>query len=94
MHVANYLSYNKQNVSLQAIIYSDAIFTLLQRSFKLNPVTISISYLSKISKLFPCSSSSSKGFMNFRLSRTRSIINWFLIKKELLLNEEVICSVE
>ena len=44
----------------------------------LNQVTISMCYLAKDSLLF---SSSSKSFLNFRLSSTRCLIKWFLIKK-------------
>ena len=36
-----------------------------------------VGYLFKVSQLFPCSS---KRFLNFRLSGTRLLIKWFLIK--------------
>ena len=36
--------------------------------------------LSKVSKLFPCSS---KSFLNFRLSGARLLIKWFLVDKRI-----------
>ena len=46
----------------------------------LNQVTISMCYLSKVSWPFPCSS---KSFLNCRLTSTRLLIKWFLIKRTL-----------
>ena len=80
MNVANYLCYNKQNASVRVKFLSDVIFTLLWFSFTLNQVTISMCYLSKVPYLFPCGSQS---FLNFRLSSTRLLIKWFLIKKRI-----------
>ena len=78
MNVANYLPYNKQNASVRVKTYSNVIYTLFWHSFTLNQVTISMSTLSKVSWLFPCSS---KRFLNFKLPSTRLLIKWFLINK-------------
>ena len=50
--------------------------------FYAQPVTILIRYLSTVSQLFLCSS---KSFLKFRLSGTRLLIKWFLIKKRVVL---------
>ena len=60
------------------MFYSNVIFILSRCSFKLNLVKISMCYLPKVFSLFPCNS---KSFLNFKLSSTWVLINWFLIKK-------------
>ena len=50
----------------------------------LNQLAIPICYLSKVSYPCPCSS---WGFLDFRLSSTRLLIKWFLIKKSVFLQE-------
>ena len=77
MNIANYLSYNKQTASVRDNFESNAMFTLFWYSFTLTQKTMSMYYLSTVSSLLPCSS---KSFLNFRLSSTRLLINWFLIK--------------
>ena len=54
----------------KALSYSHCFSTL-------NQATISMRYFTKVHLLFPCSS---KSFLSFRLSSTRLLIKWFLIK--------------
>ena len=70
MDVVNYLSYSKQNVSVRVKFQGNVIFTLFWYSFPLSQLTILICYV--------------YSFLYFRLSSTRSLIKWFLIKQRVV----------
>ena len=95
MHTANYLSYNKRNASvrvkLQSIRSSSPSFcfvivkqchiyiVLVQIYVVLVQCDICLKFLSS----FPCSS---KRFLDFRLSSTGLLINWFLMRKDVYMS--------
>ena len=79
--MANYLPYRKQYAPVGLDCKALSFFTWFWRSFTLNQVTISMRYF--------CGSlrCTSKSFLSFRLSSTRLLIKWILIKKRVFPDE-------
>ena len=79
VNVAYHLSYDKQNASVRVKFYNNVTSTLFwYRLTLISVILVQCAICQQFLSSFLCSS---KSFLNFRLSITGLLINWFLIRK-------------